>query len=585
MAVIDIPKEVLNNLPDSVSVSEQEIYHPAFGRNPAYTEKVSTPSVEGLTPVTDTIQFGRSQIPYVSGYTKEVSWEGMPTTDVNGYPVPKFYANYDADGNFKNVKPELGYAYNQDVLIQPEYDKSGKIVATNEMSAHGNEGGIGSFISGALKDFGPMIAAGLGANLFTGANLLGEAGGLAGASASDIAASNALANANLAGYAGTDLAATAASGTGGLSSVFNNLTDTATNFTQKLGESLLPNADPALQKLAGQVVTNTVTNGGDLKQAIVNTGLSYGTGALGNEIADVTGSDMAGRVASQTMQQLFTTGDVDPSKLAGSELSRLVGSQVADETGSNLAGKAASSVTNSVLQGKDASSGLLSLGINEAVNQGANAISDFGGVFDTNNQVDTTQTSGGGLNAVVDNSAQETTGGLNQVANLDETTNANQLTGQSNADDVLSTVGNQDVGTIQEQPIDTSKVATVDTRGLNTQTGTNVTPTIVGGATAGANILKNVLTTGAKKALTSSLVGAKPAPRPQQSAAQLAAMKIAATKPTRPPTQMDVSKLMPIQKVTQPVSRTPQKVNVSTLTPIKNTASLTSILKNKNRIG
>jgi hypothetical protein len=105
-----------------------------------------------------------------------------------------------------------------------------------------------------------------------------------------------------------------------------------------------------------------------------------------------------------------------------------------------------------------------------------------------------------------------------------------------------------DVGTIQEQPIDTSKVATVDTRGVNTQTGTNVTPTVVGGETAGANILKNVLTTGAKKALTSSLVGAKPAPRPQQSAAQLAAIKIAATKPTRPPTQMDVSKLMPIQK-------------------------------------
>jgi hypothetical protein len=331
---------------------------------------------------------------------------------------------------------------------QPNIASVPKINAKGQIVDYGisdlneqDSGSFGSFVRGVASDLGPMILAGLGANFAAGN--LGNLAGAAGASASDIAASNALANANLAGYAGTDLAATAASGTGGLSSVFNNLTDTATNFTQKLGESFLPNADTATQKFIGKIATNTITNGGDLEKAILNTGLSYGTGILGNEIANATGSDIAGRVASQTAQQLFTTGDVDPSKLAGSEFGRLVGSQVAEETGSNLAGKAASSVTNSVLQGKDASSGLLSLGINEAVNKGANAISDFGGVSDTDNQVDTTQTSAGGLNAVVDNSAQETTGGLNQVANLDDTTNANQLSGQSNVDDVLSIVGNQ----------------------------------------------------------------------------------------------------------------------------------------------
>jgi hypothetical protein len=266
MAVIDIPKSVLNSLPDSVNVSSEDIYHPAFGRNAAYTEKVSTPSLEGLTPVTNTIQFGRSQVPVVTGYKKEITWEGMPTSDAGNYPIPTFYANYDAQGNFKNIMPDKGYQINQDVLIQPEYDKSGKIVATNEMSAHGNEGGIGSFFAGALKDFGPMILAGIGANLFTGANLLGDAAGAAGgaaggASAADIAASNALAQANLTA--------------GDLSSYGGVLGGGSTALT---GGSLTNLAGTSLADLAGGAGTEAGTSLTDLANAGTETGASSGTG-------------------------------------------------------------------------------------------------------------------------------------------------------------------------------------------------------------------------------------------------------------------------------------------------------------------
>jgi hypothetical protein len=478
----------------------------------------------------------------IEGYT-------LPTEQTfQGKPLE---AKYDEKGKFKY----LGLA-GGDVLIpdpnQPNIASSPRINAKGEIIDYGifdlskqDNGSFGSFISGLAEDFGPMILAGLGANFAAGN--LGGLGGAAGASASEIAASNALANANLTGYAGTNLAATAASGTGGLSSIFNNLSETANNFTQKLGEAFLPGADPSTQNFVGKVVTNTITNGGDIEKGLINTGLSFGSGILGSEVAGATGSDLAGRVASQTAQQLFTTGDVDPTKLAGSEFGRLVGGQVAEETGSNLAGRAASSVTNSVIQGQDATTGLLNLGINEAVNQGANAIE-------------------GGLNSVVDRNqtnTQETTGGLNQVANLDDTTNVDQLTGQSNADE------------------------TVDTRGINVPTDkNNAAPSVLGGATAvGANVLKNVLTSGAKKALTSSLVGSKPVTRPQQKPTQLAATKVAASKPTQPPAQVDVSKLMPVKKATPVVSTAPQKVNVNTLSPLKNTASLTSILKNKSKIG
>ena len=113
-----------------------------------------------------------------------------------------------------------------DKPLQVKYDNFGSTINYIDAMSNGSnyahefrpdngqlfsQGNVIKSSGGILSDFGPMILAGLGANLFGGMNLLGGAAGAAGgATAADIAASNALAGANLAGYAGTDLAATAA---------------------------------------------------------------------------------------------------------------------------------------------------------------------------------------------------------------------------------------------------------------------------------------------------------------------------------------------------------------------------------------
>jgi hypothetical protein len=179
---------------------------------------------------------------------------------------------------------------------------------------------------------------------------------------------------------------TASSGTVGTSSIveaasgtWESMSQAAQNFTQSIGETLAPGADSSIQKIVGQAAQNTATNGGDFKKGIENAFLNFGTNILGGQVADITGSDMAGRAASNATRQLAKTGDIDLGGLASSEVGRFVGSEVADETGSGFAGKAAANVTNSALQGKDAKTGLLKLGINEGVNSGFDAASDLFG--------------------------------------------------------------------------------------------------------------------------------------------------------------------------------------------------------------
>jgi hypothetical protein len=105
----------------------------------------------------------------------------------------------------------------------------------------------------------------------------------------------------------------------------------------------------------------------------------------------------------------------------------------------------------------------------------------------------------------------------------------------------------------------------------------------VSGALAGklTSVLKPQLT----NAITKSLIPTKTTARQQLSPQQMAAMRVAATKPTRPPIQMDVSKLMPVSRTSSAPMAAPRKVNVSTLTPVSGSSSLTSILKNIKKSG
>ncbi|NDC43029.1 MAG: hypothetical protein EBZ77_16015, partial [Chitinophagia bacterium] len=99
------------------------------------------------------------------------------------------------------------------IASSPKFNKAGGIVDYGVFDLNDqDDGGFGDFVGGLIEDFGPMILAGLVGN-FAAGNLGGLAGGGAaagGATAADIAAHQALAAANTAGYAGTSLASTAA---------------------------------------------------------------------------------------------------------------------------------------------------------------------------------------------------------------------------------------------------------------------------------------------------------------------------------------------------------------------------------------
>lgn len=434
----------------------------------------------------------------------------------------------------------------------------------------------------------------------------------------------------------TEVASTASNT---MQSAWQTLSEGAQNISKMIGETLLPDTDPMLQKLAGQVAVNTATNGGDFTKALENTALSLGTGSLGSEIADATGSDFAGRVAANATKQLVTTGDVNLTNMAGGELGRLVGSEVADETDSALAGKMAGSVTNSLVQGRDPTTGLINTGVGALVNEGVGSVLDYAkssGIDESitgEDQPGITKTGSteGGLNAVAENDAKnEQTGGLSQM--LDSTQDISQvvetpktLTGEAEVDrsvddigtdttdqittkaaDVTTPVGglSQIAETSTSEPVapvtpatdvatEVAQVTTPDEqKGTNIPTKTEEEkPTTAQTAGAGAvsGALATKLTSALKPQLTSaitkSLLPTKAPTRPQPTAQQMAAMRIAATKANRPPIQMDVSKLMPVKKAAPMPVAAPKKVNVSTLTPLGSSSSLTSILKNIKKPG
>lgn len=430
----------------------------------------------------------------------------------------------------------------------------------------------------------------------------------------------------------TELASTA---TETMTNAWQTLSTGAQNVSQIIGETLIPGVDPTLSKVVGQIAVNTATNGGHLDQALLSTGLSFGTGLLGSEVADVTGSKLAGSVASNVTNQLVRTGDVNLTNLAGGTLGNLVGSEVADETGSKLAGSVASSLTNSTIRGVDPVTGLINVGVNSAVNNGIDSVLGFSkssGLDDAvtgEDQSGVTKTGSvaSGLNAIAEadaNNATPVTGGLTQLAENpsakieDITTSTGNATPSARVDDIASgtSVAEPDVASSnitqpvgglnqivpttadeENQPVapapltqsveDIGKVVpktdetkeNVQPSTDKTSTGLPSAQTTVGSAVAGklTSLLKPQLVSSATKAITGSSTAQKKA----------TATQISASKPSKPPAQVDVSKLMPVTKpvTTKAPNSAPLKVDISTLSPIKNVTGLTSILNNAKKLG
>ena len=172
-----LPKELIDALPQQFKT---ESLMPARFGMPGEERLILPPNAE---PQYVNEGKGRNVL---TGYQIKLEMPAnYPKTDARGFPVPPLVANYDGDGKLKSISSQQRYWADNQVHIQPEYSPTGKFLnanpATNEQAG---SGGLGGFIQDVATDYGPMILAGLGANLAAGnfGSLLGG-GGAAGSGA------------------------------------------------------------------------------------------------------------------------------------------------------------------------------------------------------------------------------------------------------------------------------------------------------------------------------------------------------------------------------------------------------------------
>lgn len=426
------------------------------------------------------------------------------------------------------------------------------------------------------------------------------------------------------------------------SNAVSSLSQGASNILNTVGQTLLPDADPLVQQLAGKVAINTATNGGDFGKSLTDSLISVGTGFVGSEVASETGSKLIGQAAASTLNTAAHGQDINGTSLGTSLLGSAVSNEVSDATGSNLAGQAAGSVTKDVINNKDPLTGLLKVGANQLGNVATGQINDFvdknalsgqttgtdsATSGESNNQ---TVTAFGGntdvkdivdsISSANDTKSDDVKGGLNVVSNT-PASGADVKTDGVSDHTVDNTIANStDVGGEQKNDINITGPATtggltstakslIDGTADTNQTG--VTPT--GGLNTVTQDLNTIGTTAPTTATTDKTDTTKDTTLPVSVTSGLGgslinkAIKNVAGTTTRKvinnaitgnkaPVTKSVPKTLSGSALTAlkqtpapkkvnvanltPVNKSaPAKVDVSKLTPITNIAGLTSILK------
>jgi hypothetical protein len=237
---------------------------------------------------------------------------GMGVQKITGYTLPndkKFadkplVAKYDPSGKFLFYTMEGPNYLTPDpsqpnIISQPRLDAEGKVTDWGIVDTNNQDNGsFGSFIRGALTDFGPMILAGLAAYGLAGSNILSgfganATGGVTGAAAADLAtvggaaATGAGTGLTLGGgglglsAGGSGLGITA--GSAGAGAIGGSLGSTLAGITTGIGAGT---ALGAIDATSGLLNSGTgLTAGGS------GLGLNAGTGT-GLNIASTTGSGL-----------------------------------------------------------------------------------------------------------------------------------------------------------------------------------------------------------------------------------------------------------------------------------------------------
>jgi hypothetical protein len=287
-----IPQSVLDALPKQLE--KQTIYTPRMGGFNESQVVVPPPNAIPIT-ATQSGMGGPREVPTGEYYLPLDNIPNYPKTDALGYPVPPLVAKYDASGNLQTITTQTRYAVDENYRVQPEYNLKGELVSTGLVdNREGEGGGFGDFLQSAVKDFAPMIALGLGANYLAGSGLFaGGAGAVGGATAADIAASNALAQANLGGYAGTAFSAIPSGvGAGLLGGGAAGSGSPLTGFgTGQLGADIAATelAAAAVDPLAAANISGGLTTDAVAKAAAAGGAGSTVSPSMLQSIADATG--------------------------------------------------------------------------------------------------------------------------------------------------------------------------------------------------------------------------------------------------------------------------------------------------------
>ena len=159
-------------------------------------------------------------------------------------------------------------------------------------------------------------------------------------------------------------------------SITNLNTNTQSLFDQ-IGQTIAPNADPALQRFISNTAVNTTVNGGDVEEALKSSLIGAGAGMAGKEITGLTadslgstGSRIAGNAAAGATGNILSGGDIG-SALIGSGVGA-IGAGTTNLTGNPLIGGAAATTAGALAGDRDVGTSLLNYGINAGVNTGMN---------------------------------------------------------------------------------------------------------------------------------------------------------------------------------------------------------------------
>ena len=275
-----LPKEIIDALPQQFQT--ESLMPSRFGM--PREERVIPPA--NANAVYDRGEKGMSVF---AGYEIPLQVPNYPKTDARGFPVPPLVAKYGVDGKLKSIAAKERYWADNQYHILPEYSPTGKfITATPATNEQAGSGGLGGFISDVAKDYGPMILAGLSANLAAGnfGSLLGGGGAATGAAGSGALSPYA---AQAAGAYGGSAAAAGAAAAGnlagiqGASAAQNALTQQALN----LGMPTAP--DQVARMGTDQISPLTPEATGSVDRAALYGSEGYGPAASPAELASSTG--------------------------------------------------------------------------------------------------------------------------------------------------------------------------------------------------------------------------------------------------------------------------------------------------------